>query len=241
MQISTVDIPVPDGVMPTYIARPDGDAPLPSVILYMDVPGIRPELHRFAQRIASEGYVCLLPDLYHREGTVRFDLSKGQAELQRMFAVGSKLTNAMIVRDTTGLLDWLSHRSFATSRTGVIGYCMSGQFVVSVAGSFPDRIKASASLYGVRIVTRQDDSPHLLIPHITAEMYFGFAAHDPYVEDYVIPELTDALVKNRIKHVVEAIPGTEHGFCFPERPAYMHAAAEAVWETVFDLYQRTLK
>ena len=100
-----------------------------------------------------------------------------------MFAVGSKLTNAMIVRDTRGLLDWLSHRSFATSPTGVIGYCMSGQFVVSVGGSCPDRIK----------------------------------------------------------HLVKAIPGTEHGFCSPERPADVHAAVEAIWETVFYLYQRTLK
>jgi carboxymethylenebutenolidase len=241
MRTFEIGVSTAEGTMNCYIAHPDGNGPFPAVILYMDVPGIRPELHRFAERIAAEGYVCVLPDLYYREGKVSFDLTKGQAELQRMFSYGAKLTNAMIVSDTRGILTWLESQPFATSATGVIGYCMSGQFVVSVAGSFPERIRAGASLYGVRIVTRLPDSPHLLAGKIKAELYLGFAAHDPYVEDFVIPELREALDRHHVAHTIETHPGTEHGFCFPERPAYRRDAAERVWSTVFDLYRRRLK
>ncbi|MCP5178923.1 MAG: dienelactone hydrolase family protein [Pseudomonadales bacterium] len=235
-----VDIRTSDGAMDCHIAQPDGTGPFAPVILYMDVPGIRQELHDFAARIAREGYLCVLPDLYYRNGRVRFDLARGPEELQRMFAAGSALTNAMIVSDTRGILDWLSTQAQAKPGGGVIGYCMSGQFVVSVAGHFPDRIRAAASLYGVRIVTDQPDSPHLLIPRIAGELYLGFAEHDPYVEDHVIPALRSELQKHGVRHTIDIYPGTEHGFCFPQRPAYNEAAAEQAWTAVFEMYQRTL-
>lgn len=241
MQEFHVDVTTPDGQMECFVAHPDGEGPFPPVILYMDVPGIREELRDFSRRIAAQGYFSVLPDLYYRDGKVRFDLSKGESELQKMFAAGSKLTNEMIMRDTGGMLDYLADNPTATEKTGVIGYCMSGQFVVAAAGSFPDRIAAAASLYGVRIVTDQDDSPHKLAGKIKGELYLGFAAHDPYVEDNVIPDLSAALNAAGVTYVVETHPDTEHGFCFPQRPAYSEPAAERVWDIVFDLYARRLK
>ena len=236
-----VNVPTEDGQMECFVAHPDGTGPFPPVILYMDVPGIREELRNFARRIAGHGLMCVLPDLYYRDGRVRFDLSKGEEELKRMFAAGSKLSVDMIMRDTAGMLDWLADNARATPQTGCIGYCMSGQFVVAAAGSFPDRIAAAASLYGVRIVTDMPDSPHLLADRIQGEVYLGFAAHDPFVEDNVIPDLSAALDAAGVEYTLETHADTEHGFCFPERPAYAESAAEAVWQTVFDLYDRTLK
>ena len=234
------DVPTADGNMDCYVATADQSAAKPAVILYMDAPGIRSELERFANRIAEAGYVCLLPDLYYRSGHVRFDLSKGKDEFKRMFAAVDGLTVEMILRDTEGMLHWLSESALATDSTGVIGYCMSGQFVVAAAGAFPDRILASASQYGTRIVTDAEDSPHLTAHNARAELYLGFASHDPYVEDHVVPTLAETLTAAGVRHTIETHPDTEHGFCFPERPAYVEAAAESVWQTVFDLYARNL-
>jgi carboxymethylenebutenolidase len=235
-----VDVKTPDGFMDCFVCHPENDA-APAVILYMDVPGIREELREMSRHIAAQGYVAILPDLYYRDGTVRFDLSKGEEELQKMFAMGSKLTVDMVSRDTQGLVEYCRASDFITDKIGCIGYCMSGQFVVAAAGHYPDDIKAAASLYGVRIVTDQPNSPHLLAEKMQAELYLGFAAHDPYVEDNVIPDLTAALDANNVTYTCEVHPETEHGFCFKQRPAYHEAAAEKVWDTVFDLYQRTLR
>lgn len=233
-------VTTPDGEMDTFICHPEG-GPLPPVILYMDVPGIREELRDMCRHIASQGYVAVLPDLYYRDGKVRFDLSKGEEELQKMFAMGSKLTVDMIMRDTGGLVEYCRQSDAMTNKIGCVGYCMSGQFVVAAAGSYPDDIKAAASLYGVRIVTDKPDSPHLLADKIDAELYLGFAEHDHFVEDFVIPDLTAALDANSVNYTIETHPGTEHGFCFKQRPAYHEAAAEKVWQILFDLYQRQLK
>ena len=241
MQEFHTGVTTPDGEMECFAVHPDGDGPFPAVILYMDVPGVREELRNFCRRIAGEGYFALLPDMYYRDGKVRFDLSKGEEELQRMFAQGMKLTIDGIMRDTQGMLDYLDSNPIVRAPTGCIGYCMSGQYVVAAAGTFPDQIAAAASLYGVRIVTDRDDSPHRLADRIKGELYLGFAEHDPFVEDNVIPDLQAALDEHGVAYTLEVHPGTEHGFCFPERPAYAEAAAEKVWQTVFELYERKLK
>lgn len=239
MNENQLNITTPDGTMDCYICRPN-DSILPAVFLYMDVPGIREELRQMSRHIADQGYVVFLPDLYYREGRVRFDLSKGKEELQRMFAMGSKLTVEMVMRDTQGLIDYCKNEENIDEKIGCVGYCMSGQFVVAAAGTFPDDVKASASLYGTRIVTDKPDSPHLLADKIEAELYLGFAEHDPFVEEFVIPRLTETLDANRVTYQLEVHPGTEHGFCFEERPAYHPEAAEKVWDRMFDLYGRTL-
>ena len=234
-----VNIKTPDGMMDCFVCHPEGEA-LPAVLFYMDVPGIREELRDMCRHIAEQGYVAILPDLYYREGKVRFDLSKGEEELQKMFAMGSTLTNQLIMRDTEGLVEYCKSSHFITDKIGCVGYCMSGQFVVAAAGSFPSDIKAAASLYGVRIVTDKPDSPHLLADKIDAELYLGFAEHDPYVEDFVIPDLTASLDTNNVTYTLETHPGTEHGFCFKQRPSYDEPAANKVWDILFDLYKRTL-
>jgi carboxymethylenebutenolidase len=238
---SYINVGTPDGSMECFTVYPDGDGPYPAIILYMDVPGVREELRDFCRRIAAEGYFAMLPDLYYRDGKLRFDLTKGDAELQRMFAAGAKLNVDMIMRDTGGMLTYLGDNPIATAKTGCIGYCMSGQFVVAAAGTYPEQIAAAASLYGVRIVTDADDSPHKLADRIKGELYLGFAATDPYVEDNVVPDLRAALDANGVNYTLEVHPDTEHGFCFPARPAYVQDAAERVWDTVFELYERTLK
>ena len=240
MKEENVDVQTPDGAMDCFFAYPEGDGPHPAVIVYMDVPGIREELRNFARRIAENGYVGVLPDLYYREGRVRFDLSKGQEELKKMFAVGSQLSNAMIMRDTEGLLAHFNAHPAISENVGTIGYCMSGQFVLSAAGTFPDQIKATASLYGTRMVTDKEDSPHKLIPKVTGELYLGFASQDHFVEDFVIPTLTADLDAAGTTYELVIHENTDHGFCFPERPDYVEHAAEQVWETVFALYDRCL-
>ena len=234
------DVATLDGQMECFVAHPDGDGPFPPVILYMDVPGIREELRNLTRRIAGQGYFGLLPDMYYREGKLRFDLSKGQKELEKMFAAGATLSIEKVTHDTQGMLAYLEDNPLVRSPAGCIGYCMSGQYVVAAAGTFPDHFAASASLYGTRIVTDRVDSPHLLVDQIKGELYLGFAAKDPYVEDNVIPDLKEALDKHGVTYTLEVHPGTEHGFCFPERPAYVESAAEKVWDTVFAMYERKL-
>ncbi len=64
-----LDIQTADGECRASVFTPsEGTGPWPGVIFFMDGLGIRPVLFAMAQRLADEGFVVLLPDLYYRAG-----------------------------------------------------------------------------------------------------------------------------------------------------------------------------
>ncbi|HSU07429.1 MAG TPA: dienelactone hydrolase family protein [Acetobacteraceae bacterium] len=231
------------GTMPSFLVAPEGTQRHPGVIFYMDAPGIREELRNMCRRIAKHGYVCLLPDMYYRLGTVRFDIPHRNDAMSAVIRASmNSLTNALVTDDTAAMLAFLDAQDSVTpGPVGCVGHCMSGRYITTVAARFPHRIRAAASLYGVGIVTEEDDSPHKLLGDMTGELYYAFAEHDQSVPAHVIPALKTALDKAGTKHALEVYPGTHHGFCFPERQVYDATAAEATWEKIFTLWDRHLR
>ena len=230
------------GKMPSFAAAPADGGPAPAVIFYMDAPGIREELRNMARRIAKAGYFCLLPDMYYRLGTIRFDVARrsdgmGKAILASM----DHLSNDMVMDDTAGMLAWLDAQDqVKAGPVGCVGYCMSGRHITNAAALYPHRIKAAASFYGVDIVTEDENSPHLRLDQVQGELYFGFAETDHTVPDHVISALKDALDETGTNYALDVYPGTAHGFCFPERQVYVAKAAEEAWEKQLALWQRNL-
>ncbi len=241
MNEEIVNIETADGDMMTFTCWPDGEGPFPVIIFYMDAPGIREELFNMARRMAEEGYFVILPDLWYRFGIIRFPFRN--AKTSAIWREAMRLTsNEDIIRDTEAMIDYAKDHEMASNPPmATIGYCMSGRFVTSVAGTFPDIFAANASLYGVAIVTAQDDSSHFLVKNIKGEMYYGFAETDGTVPAYVVPTLQAELDKHGIEHVLETHPGTTHGFCFASRgDDYNEEAAEKVHAHFMDMCQRRL-
>ena len=244
MTEKTIQIETPDGDMETFVVHPDAGGPHPVVVLYMDAPGIREELFDFTRRIAGEGYYAMLPDLYYRRGRIRLDLSDPDPNLRKeMFAHMRSLTNAGVASDTSALLDVAAaDPAAADGPKGCIGYCMSGQFVMTVAGTFPEHFRASVSCYGVAIVTGAEDSPHKLAGNVQGELFFAFAEKDEYVPPESIDVLRETLERHGVEHQLDIYPGTEHGFCFPQRAwCYVEDAAEDVWRRSFEMFRRQLR
>jgi carboxymethylenebutenolidase len=242
------DIETADGTLDAFVCHPDEGGPFPAIILYMDAPGIREELRDMARRIGTVGYCVVLPNLYYRtgrEGNYGYDLSQirsDDGEREKMFGVMGTLTNARIVADTGPLLDFVrAEDAAADGPIGCVGYCMSGQFVVSVGAAFPDDFAAIASYYGVGIMTEQEDSPHLMADKIAGELYLGFASDDPYVPQNVLDALPGIFDAAGVTCRVEVYPDTEHGFAFPQRPVYRKPAGERHWERMFALFDRRLR
>ena len=240
----TVDIPTRDGATTTFICHPERDGPHPVVIFFMDAPAIREELRDMARRLGTAGYYVVLPNLYYRSGVMELGPLARDANdpsRKRMFDLMGSLTIAMIMSDTQGLLDYIDAQPAAgKGPMGCIGYCMSGQFAVNAAAQFPDRFAAAASLYGVRLVTDEADSPHRMARAAKAELYFACAETDHYAPLEMVEALTRSLAADRLNAEVEIYPGVEHGFAFPQRPAYDKASAERHWERLFALFRRNL-
>jgi carboxymethylenebutenolidase len=242
------EVKTDDGMMDVFVCHPEQDGPHPAVILYMDAPGIREELRDMARRIGTAGYTVLLPNMYYRtgrEGHYGYDLSRIRDEddhRAKMFEVMNALTNARVVDDAKGLLAFIDQcDAAAPGGVGCVGYCMSGQFVMSLGAAYADRFDAIASYHGVKIITDQTDSPHLVAEKIKAEVYLGFAPDDPYVPEEQLAAMPGVMRAAGVNHTIEVYPETEHGFVFSERPVYRKAASERHWETMLALFIRRLR
>jgi len=230
------------GRQPAFAACPDAPGPFPGIILYMDAPGFRDELRIMGRRIAKHGYFCLVPDLYYRLGTLRFDIPRRNDAMSAVIRPAMQsLTNAAMAEDTAGMIAFIDGQDKAKAGPlGCVGHCMSGPFAMTVAARY-SRMQATAALYGVSMVTGEPDSPHLLASQIKGELYVGFAEHDPAVPPSVIPALDQALKAAGVRYRMETYANAHHGFCFVNRPDYDPVAAERCWDTLFDLWDRNLK
>ena len=243
-----VELPTVDGTLDCFVCHPEEKGPYPGIILYMDAPGIREELRDMVRRLATTGYTVMLPNMYYRigrEGHYGYDralMGIEDGHRERMFECMNTLTNAMVIADTSAMLEFLrDHDAVAPAPFGCFGYCMSGRYVVSVAASYPDDFAAIASFYGVGIVTEEDDSPHLQANKIKGELYLAFASHDDYVPPGLLDRMPGIFAEAGTNHRVEIYPDTEHGFAFPERQIYVKAAGERHWERLHALFERNMK
>jgi carboxymethylenebutenolidase len=236
-----LDIKTRDGATTTFIVHPERDGPHPVILFYMDAPAIREELRDMARRFATGGYYVVLPNLYYRAGVMEIGPLGDPSVRERMMELMAGLTIDMVMSDTEALIASIDKDPAAkTGPMGCVGYCMSGQFSINAAATFPDRIAAAASMYGTYLVTDKADSPHLAARKARGELYFGCAETDRWAPMELVDGLKASLAAGNIGAEVEIYPGVEHGFAFPQRPAYDKPAAERHWERLNALFRRRL-
>ncbi len=240
----TLDIATKDGAMETFICQPERGAH-PAVLLLMDAPGIREELRDMARRLATIGYVVLLPNLYYRAGRDTLYgpdvLEKGSAEQQRMRAVRTKMTIPPVMDDVAAMLTFVDALpGVKHGSVGAHGYCMSGPYALAAAARYPDRIAAAASFYGTWLVSDAVESPHLSLGKIRGEVHIACAEIDELAPLPMVEELRGLFERAGCPGELEIYPGVHHGFAFPQRKIYDKPAAERHWERLIALYRRRL-
>ncbi len=241
-----VEIKTRDGGCPSYVFRPTGSGPSPAVLVFMDGIGIRPAMLEIGERLAKHGYLALVPDLFYRSGPyapmdphkVFSDPEQRKILMEKFFA---HATQANIMSDTRAFLDWLAAQpDVKPGGVGTTGYCMGGLMSLTAAGTYPDRIVATASYHGSRLATDAPESPHLLAPKITSRVYIGGATDDASFPDDMKARLEEALTKAGVDHLVETYPA-KHGWVFRDTPVYDAAASERHWQTLLALLDAKLR
>lgn len=244
--MSRVEIRTRDGLCPSYVYRPAGSGPWPAVIVLMDGPGIRPAMLQLGERLATYGYVVLLPDLFYRAGpyepmdpkTLFSDPQKRKVVMEKFFPSAS---SANIMADMPAFLGWLAaHEAVRSGGIGVTGYCMGGRLALIAAGTYPQHIAAAASYHGGRLANDDPDSPHRLAPQMKARIYVAAAIEDQSFPDDMKARLEKALMDAGVDHQIETYPA-KHGWVFPDFPVYDAAASERHWQTMLALFAATLR
>ena len=236
-----IDIPTPHGDTTTFIVHPERGGPHPPILFFMDAPAIREELRDMARRLASAGYYVMLPNMYYRAGVMELGDLAAPGARDRMFELMNGLSFPLVMADAKALIAFIDADPAARAGgIGTLGYCMSGQYAINAAAAFPGRVVAAASLYGVRLVTDEADSPHLMAKATKADIYFGCAEIDHWAPLEMVEQLSASLADQGERVEVELYPKVEHGFAFPQRAVYNKGAAERHWERLVALYRRSL-
>ncbi|UXY25753.1 dienelactone hydrolase family protein [Streptomyces sp. HUAS TT20] len=247
VQGTAVDIPTEDGTADAYLAHPGDGRPRPAVLFYPDAYGLRPYLRSMADRLAAAGYTVLVPNVLYRHGrTPVVDLPEfidpgvDPTLWERVGPLVRSLTPDRVERDAGAYLRRLADSPMvAAGPVAVTGYCMGARLSLLTAGTYPDRVAAAAGFHGGRLATETPDSPHLVAEHITAELYFGHADHDPSLPEEQIERLENALTAAGVRHRCEVYPGAQHGYTMADTPAYDREADERHWAALLDLLDRT--
>jgi carboxymethylenebutenolidase len=248
MSETKVDVKTADGAAEAFVFTPShGTGPWPGVVYLTDIMGIRPAYHKMAQRLADQGFVVLLPNVFYR-GTrlpvLDFVPQMGEERtMKRMGELFQSLPADKMGPDAAAYADWLlAMPDVSGTKVGVVGYCFTGSMSVRAAAAAPDTFAAALSFHGGGLYTDQPNSPHLLFPKITARLYFGHAVQDRSMPAETIAKFETALREWGGPAQSETYEGALHGWCVPGREGiYNEPQAERAFGKMVSVLNAALK
>lgn len=221
-----------------FLARPDGDARLPAVLVFMEIFGINDHIRDVTRRVAAEGYVALAPDYFHRTGA-GMQLGYDDAGMEEGMKHLGQLQADQMISDAQDALTFLRARSdVAGDRIGAMGFCIGGHMTYLVACETD--IQAAASYYGGGIAAPQGPGGAASTLSRTSkisgriECYFG--GKDAMISSDQVDAIRDALAGAGIDHDVQVYAQADHGFNCDQRATYEEAAATDAWKRTFALF-----
>ncbi len=238
-----VTVKTPDGEADAALFHPAGKGPWPAVLMWPDIMGLRPVFREMGRRLATQGYVVLVPNPFYRSAkanVIKGDFSDPEARKTLMGYRGA-MSDAGVDNDAKAYLAFLDAQPETNKKkkAGVQGYCMGGPLSFRTAAAVPNRIGAVGSFHGGGLTTDQPNSPHLLIPKTNAAYLIAVARNDDARDPKSKDILKEAFAAAKKQATVEVYAG-DHGWCVPGSQAYAQDAAEKAWSELSKLYKAKL-
>ena len=207
-----VTFPAATGEASGVLFTPDGGGRHPAVVLIHEWWGVNEQIQSLGQKWASEGFVAIVPDLYH--GVVAKDAKEAEAMM-------GKLDFPRALSEIAGAAAFLKDHPRATGKVSVTGYCMGGALSFAAATMVPG-LAAVVPFYGV--------PPGADWSKVDAPVQAHFATIDDWATVDKAKEIQSGLAKHGRSmelHVYEA----QHAFCNDKRPeVYSPEAAALAWQ-----------
>ena len=222
-----VRVPVADGALPAYLARPEGAGPFPVVVVIEEIFGVHEYIKDVCRRLAHQGYLAVAPELYARLA----DLSTMTDPQEIMRNVISKAPDALVLSDLEATAGWAGGQHGDLSRLGTIGFCRGGRDAWLFA-EHDRRLKAAVAFYGP---VNSPDTP--IQPRNPLELAAGlkcpllglYGGQDTSIsQDDVRTAQKRAQAAERTVEIV-VYPDAPHGFHADYRPSYREHDAEDAW------------
>jgi carboxymethylenebutenolidase len=219
---STIEFTRPDGQRaPGYLAEPKGGSGA-GVVLIEEWWGVNDEIKETAERLASEGFRVLIPDLFR--GRVASNGNEAK-HLAQGLDFGDAAT-----QDARGAAQYLKQRG---GKVGVTGYCMGGA-VALLAAMYVPEFDAAVIYYGYPPAEAGDPSK------IRIPIMGHWALHDEHFAISGVDALEERLKAGHVPYEFYRYDA-RHAFCNPKGIGnYEREPAETAWKRSVEFFHRTL-
>lgn len=232
-------VPLPGGDgLPALLAH--GGSGGPGVLVIADIFGRSPFYEALAGRLAAAGCTALLPDYFFRLGPLP------ERTRPAAFARRGQLDDRQVLQELSVAIDWLRDRPEVTGeRTGVVGFCMGGTFVLNLAAERDDL--ASVCYYGFprphSAGANPGPAPLDQTDRISGPLLAFWGDQDEGVGMANVAQLVEALTARGVDFEHTIYEGLGHGFLAaaldaPDDPAHKPAADS--WQQTLAFFRRQL-
>ena len=224
---------VGDEDMRLYVSVPEGAVRFPGVVVIQTQSGVDEFAEEMTRRIASEGYVAVAPDLYHRDDPGCQD----DPPTRR-----GRLRDQTIIKDVNVAVDFLKgHHAVDSDLLGIIGFCMGGRVAYFMAAANAG-FKAAVSYYGGNTLVSlgEGKSPFERTSEIHCPImgHFGEDDGNPSPDD--MRKLDAELTKTHKAHEFYSYAETGHGFMNSRSKSHRPKSSEASWPRTLDFFGKNL-
>lgn len=209
-----------------FVAYPPGGNAAPGMVIVHEWWGLNAQIREMARRLARQGYVAIVPDLYG--GKVATD-----GETAHILARG--LDEAEALEQIAAAAGWLAAEPrVARRRRGVMGFCMGGRLALEAALRDPS-YSAVVMFYGA-----PESRLERLLP-LKAPLLGHFGADDQGISVDRVDSFGRMLKSAGKLAEVHIYPEAGHAFMNEAQAGYRADAARLAWVRTLDFLQQHVK
>jgi carboxymethylenebutenolidase len=222
-----VDIPVGDGSISAYRARPAGTAAVPVLLVVSEIFGVHAHIQDLCRRLAHVGYLAVAPNLFERQGDVT-----RLPSIEAILPVVGRVPDAQVMDDLDATVAWAARAGGGdVRRLGITGFCWGGRITWLYAAHNP-ALKAGVAWYGRLEGNRpplQPLSPLDLVSRLKAPVLGLYGGKDDGIPLDSVKRLQRALQETGSRSRIVLYPEAPHGFNADYRASYRADAAADGW------------
>ncbi|HCI80256.1 MAG TPA: hypothetical protein DHW02_11270 [Ktedonobacter sp.] len=228
VRTSKVDLAVNGDGAYAFVAQPDDDAKHPGMVLIQEWWGIEPHVMDLAQKLAEQGFVVAVPDLYH--GKVATEPNDAMRMMMLIRGNVDKAANEII-----GALDTVKNMpNVDPKRLGLMGFCIGGFMAYTVASRYND-LGAVVAFYGAGYEPTPED-----VQKVNAPVLAIYGSQDDSISPEQIQKI-ESMYKEAGKDITVKVYDAGHAFINPVHGSGNEQAASQAWPLAVNFLKEKLR
>ncbi|MFE0752961.1 dienelactone hydrolase family protein [Inquilinus sp. NPDC058860] len=223
-----VQVPVQDGKIPAYRAKPKAGGPAPVILVVQEIFGVHEHIKDICRRLAKIGYYAIATELYARQG----DAGKISDIQQLISTIVAKVPDEQVLSDLDATAAFAATDGGDAARLGITGFCWGGRIVWLYAEHNP-KLTAGVAWYGKLVgdpTPLQPKNPIDLVADLHAPVLGLYGGADTGIPVDTVRQMEAAAKKAGKTVELVVYPDTPHAFNADYRPSYRQGPAEDGWK-----------